>query len=187
MSERENAEWETKAKDALLRRDSRLNNSSSAMKTIMSSGVEVNGTKMYLSNFGINTLGYFSSQDNEKAAYYIDGDSDSAEVSNNTDVLRNMIATEPDTVVEFFTGLSRNLYSKVGDLMKSTENSSAYTVYDDKKMKTDYDNYKTKIEELEKQLQAYEDKWYSKFSAMETALAKLQSNASEVTSLLGGC
>ena len=42
------------------------------------------------------------------------------------------------------------------------------------------------ISELEKKLNDYEDKWYSKFSKMETALAKLQSNSSAVTSLLGG-
>ena len=40
--------------------------------------------------------------------------------------------------------------------------------------------------ELEKKLQDYEDKWYSKFSKMETALAKMQSNSSAVTGLLGG-
>ena len=39
---------------------------------------------------------------------------------------------------------------------------------------------------LEEKLNDYEDKWYSKFSKMETALAKLQSNSSAVTSLLGG-
>ena len=33
-------------------------------------------------------------------------------------------------------------------------------------------------------LNDYEDKWYSKFSKMETALAKLQSNSSAVTSLI---
>ena len=58
--------------------------------------------------------------------------------------------------------------------------------YDDKKMKSDYDDYKTKISELEEKLNDYEDKWYSKFSKMETALAKLQSNSSAVTALLGG-
>ena len=53
-------------------------------------------------------------------------------------------------------------------------------------MKSDYDDYTSKIKELEKKLQDYEDKWYSKFSKMETALAKMQSNSSAVTGLLGG-
>ena len=53
-------------------------------------------------------------------------------------------------------------------------------------MKSDYDNYTSKIAEQEKKLAEYEDRWYAKFSAMETALAKMQQNASAVTSLLGG-
>ena len=53
-------------------------------------------------------------------------------------------------------------------------------------MKSDYDDYTSKIKDLEDKLTAYEDKWYAKFSAMETALAKMQSNANAVTSLLGG-
>ena len=64
--------------------------------------------------------------------------------------------------------------------------SSAYTVYEDKKMKTDYDDYTKKIKDLEAKLTEYEDKWYAKFSAMETAMAKMQSNSNAVTSLLGG-
>ena len=58
--------------------------------------------------------------------------------------------------------------------------------YDDKKMKVDYASYTTKIAELEEKLADYEDKWYKKFAAMETAMAKMQSNTSAVTSLLGG-
>ena len=98
-----------------------------------------------------------------------------------------MIANDPDTVVSFFTKLSQKMYDKMFDLMKSKEGySSAMTVYDDKKMQKDYDDYTTKIKELEKKLADYEDKWYAKFAAMETALAKMQNNASAVTSLLGG-
>ena len=70
--------------------------------------------------------------------------------------------------------------------MGRTDYSSSNTVYDDKKMKTDYDSYTTKIKEAEQKLQDYEDKWYSKFSKMETALAKLQSNSSAISGLLGG-
>ena len=53
-------------------------------------------------------------------------------------------------------------------------------------MKEDYDSYSSKIKEAEAKLTDYEDKWYKKFSAMETALAKMQSNSSAVASLLGG-
>nr|WP_296463247.1 flagellar filament capping protein FliD [uncultured Acetatifactor sp.] len=187
MSDSAIEEWENKIKDSILRKDSVLGTFANEMKLIMMGGVEVDGKMMYLSNFGIGTLSYFSAPDNERNAYHIDGDPDDENTSGNADKLKSMIANDPDTVVSFFTKLSQKMYDKMFDLMKSKEGySSAMTVYDDKKMQKDYDDYTTKIKELEKKLADYEDKWYAKFAAMETALAKMQNNASAVTSLLGG-
>lgn len=187
MSESEIEEYEQKIKDALLRRDDNLNTVSSALKSVMSGGIEVGGKTMYLFDFGIETLGYFSSADNEKNAYHIAGDEDDDYTSSNADKLRSMISNDPDTVISFFSKLSQNLYSKMSDLSKSVNGYRSYgNFYDDKKMKSDYDDYTTKISELEEKLNDYEDKWYAKFSAMETALAKMQSSANAVTSLLGG-
>lgn len=187
MSDSEVEKYETKIKDALLRRDSNLSTVSSALKEIMSGGVDVNGKTMYLSDFGIETLGYFEAADNEKNAYHIAGDPDDANTSGKSDVLKSMISNDPDTVISFFSSLSKTLYTKMSDLSKSVDGYRSYgSFYDDKKMTSDYNDYKTKISELEEKLNDYEDKWYSKFSKMETALAKLQSNSSAVTSLLGG-
>lgn len=186
MSEKEIEKWETKIKDSILRRDESVNKVASAMKEIMSAGVEVNGKKMYLSDFGIDTLGYFEAADNEKYAYHIDGDADDAITSGKDDKLKGMIASDPETVTNFFSTLAKNLYDKMTELSGSTDYSSFNTFYDDKKMKEDYTNYTSKISELERKLLAYEDKYYAKFSAMETALAKMQSNQSAITSLLGG-
>lgn len=187
MSEDAVEKWEQKIKDALLRKDSTLSTVSSALKEVMSSAVTMSdGSKMYLADFGIETLGYFLAPDNEKNAYHIAGDPDDASTSTQADKLKSMIATDSETVIDFFINLSRNLYSKIGDLMKRTDYSSAYTVYNDKSMKEEYDDYTAEIKELEEKLADYEDKWYAKFSAMETALAKMQSNANAVTSLLGG-
>lgn len=186
MSETEVEKWEEKIKDSLLRRDSTLNTVSSAMKEIMASGFSVNGKTMYLSDFGIETLGYFNAADNEKNAYHINGDEDEESLKSKDNTLKEMITKDPNTVVDFFTQLSKSLYSKFDQLMARSDYSSMSTVYDDKKMKEDYDSYTTKIKEAEEKLTDYEDKWYKKFSAMETALAKLQSNSSAVTSMLGG-
>lgn len=187
MSDSEVEKYEQKIKDALLRRDTSLSSVSSALKEVMAGGVEVNGKKMYLSEFGIETLSYFTAAENEKNAYHIDGDADDASTSGNADKLKSMISTDPSTVVDFFSGLFKNMYSKMSDLSKSVEGYRSYgNFYDDKKMKSDYDDYTSKISDLEDKLNDYEDKWYSKFSKMETALAKLQSNSSAVTSLLGG-
>lgn len=187
MSEDEVEKWEEKIKDSLLRRDSTLNTVSSAMKEIMSSGFSVGGKTLYLSDFGIETLGYFNAGDNERNAYHINGDEDDDAVKNKENSLKAMISSDPNKVIDFFTQLSQKIYGKVKDLMGRREGySSSYTIYDDVKMKEDYDGYSKKIKEAEAKLTAYEDKWYKKFSAMETAMAKMQSNASAITGLLGG-
>ena len=186
MSEKEVEKWEEKIKDSILRKDSTLSSVASAMKNVMMQGVSMkDGSQMYLSDFGINTLGYFNAADNEKSAYHIDGDPDDTNTSGNGDKLKTAIANNPDQVVEFFTSLSRNLYEKLGDLMKKTDYSSSFTLYDDVAMKEDYDEYTTKIKNQEQKITDFEDRYYKKFSAMETALAKLSSKESAISGLLG--
>lgn len=186
MSEKEIEKWEEKIKSSILRKDSTLSTVASAMKQIMLQGVEMSdGSRMYLSEFGINTLGYFNAAENERNAYHIDGDTDDSSVSANADKLKTAIANNPEQVTEFFMQLSRNLYEKLGDLMKGTEYSSAFTLYDDKAMKSEYDGYKDKIAKQEKLIAAYEDRYYKQFTRMETALAKLQSKESALSGLFG--
>ncbi|MCM1568334.1 MAG: flagellar filament capping protein FliD [Roseburia sp.] len=187
LSDREVEEWETKIKDSILRRDESINSVSSALKSIMSGGIEVNGKKMYLFDFGIDTAGYFNSADNEKNAYHIDGDPDDETSSGNADKLKSMISSDPDTVIAFFTKLSQSLYGKMTDLSRSVDGYRSFgSFYDDKKMKSDYDDYSSKITEMEAKLNEYEDKWYAKFAKMETALAKMQSKTNALSGLLGG-
>lgn len=187
MSETEAEKWEQKIKDSLLRRDSNLNTVSSSLKEIMASGFEINGKTMYLYDFGIETQGYFEASDNEKNAYHIKGDADDSVFSGEANKLQAMINSNPDTVTDFFVQLSRSLYGKMSDMMSSVKDTRTYgNLYDDLKLKNDYNDYTSKIADLEEKLKDYEDKWYSKFSKMETALAKMQSNSSAITGLLGG-
>ena len=184
MSEKEVEKWEEKIKNALLRRDSTLNSVASAMKQVMMQGVKMeDGSQLYLSEFGIGTLGYFSAKDNEKNAYHIDGDPDDTNTMTNADKLKAAIANDPEKVVEFFSTLSKNLYEKLGSMMKKTEYSSSFTLYDDIAMKDEYNDYTSKISKQEQKITDYEDRYYKKFSAMETALAKLQSKESAVSGL----
>lgn len=185
LTDTEVEKWEKKVKDALLRRDSTLGSVSSAMKNVMMKSYDVNGTKMSLSSFGIKTLGYFSAGDNERGMYHIDGDADDDNSSANADKLKAAIANDPESVVSFFQQLSADLYDTLTTKMKGSTLSSAYTVYNDKQMKTDYDAYKSKISDLEDYLSKKEDYWYKKFSAMESALSKMQSSTQNLTSLFG--
>ena len=185
MSDREVEKWETKIKDSLLRKDNTLNTIMSSMSIAMSKSYEVNGKKYSLANFGISTLNYFSAAENEKGSYHIDGDSDDENTSGNTDKLMAAINKDPDAVVDFMKQLTTGLYDSIDKQMKSTTLRSAYTIYNDKQMQTEYDNYTKLLKEWEKKISEKEDYYYKKFSAMETALGKLDSNSSYLSSMLG--
>lgn len=188
ISETEAEKIENSIKDALLQGDSTLSAVSSAMKEVMRSGFEVDGKIMYLHDFGIDTLKYMEAAVNEKNAYYINGDEDNenSSIKNKSNDLMAAISKDPAQVRDFFTKLAQSLKTKLNDMMKSTDYSSSYSVYEDKKMKEEYDDYTKKIKEEEKRLADYENKWYKKFGAMETAMAKMQSNMNAVSSLFGG-
>lgn len=185
LSDTEVEEWEKKIKDSILRKDSTLSSVSSAMSTALLQGFTVNGKTMYLSDFGINTLGYFKSAENEKHAYHINGDKDDSNVSGETNTLKQMIASDPETVMQFFSSMSTALYDTLTDKMSTSTVSSAFTVYNDKQLKSDYEDYTEKISKQEEKLNDLIDKWYSKFSAMETALAKLESKNSAISGMFG--
>lgn len=186
LSESEVEKWEQKIKDSLLRKDSTLNSVATVMKEAMSAGVEVNGKTMFLSDFGINTLGYFEAEDNERYAYHIDGNPDDPSSSGKPDVLRGMIATDPNAVMDFFNGLAKNMYSQMQKIMAKSETSSYNKVYNDVTLQEEYDDYKKKIAAQEERLKKLEDRYYTKFTRMEKAMAKLNSSTNSFASLLGG-
>ena len=186
MSDTEVEKWEQKIKDSLLRRDDNLESLMSAMTSAMSGAVEVNGKKYYLSNFGIKTLGYLNAPKNQQNAYHIDGDEDDANSSGNADKLMTAITNDPDTVINFMQGLASNLYNSVHKKMQTSSLSSIYTVYNDKEMASEYSDYTDLIKKWEEKLQDKEDYYYKKFSSMETALSKLNSQTSSLSGLFGG-
>lgn len=146
-----------------------------------------NGAKKYsLSSFGIKTeacatMTANSSQD----AYHIDGDADDSVSKNNSDVLLNMLSSDPDTVSSFMKQLTSGLYSAIDTKMKSVKGlSSSYTIYNDIEMAREYSDYTDTISKWEDKLTDLEDSYYKKFAAMESALASLQSQSSSLSSLL---
>lgn len=184
MSEDEIEKWESKIKDSLLRRDTTLSSISQMMKSTMQQGIKVGDRTYYLSDFGIGTQSYFSAPDNQKSSLHIDGDEEDSVTAGKTDKLRNMIANDPDTVASFFSQLVTDLYGKVSDKMKKTELSSSYTLYNDTQMQSEYSQYSKKIKEQQQKVAYWEEYYYSQFTAMETALAKLNSQQSSLAGLL---
>lgn len=186
MSDTEVEKWEEKIKSALLRRDDSLESVMNAMTSAMSKGVEVNGKTHYLSEFGISTLGFLNAAKNQQYAYHIDGDEDDAAVSGNADKLMAAITSDPDTVLGVIQGMASNLYKTIDNKMKASTLNSAYTVYNDKEMAAEYSDYTKLIKKWEEKLQQQEERYYKQFAAMESALAKINSQSSSLGNLFGG-
>lgn len=183
MSDDEVDKWNTKIKDSLLRRDSTLSSLISVMKTDMMGSYKASNGKTYsLANLGISTS---SKKYNEGGLLHIKGDEDDDEFADSTNTLMQMLEEDPDTVKEVLSGLASNLYNSLNKKMGTTTLSSALTFYNDKEMASQLSDYKKEISNWESKLSDMEEKYYSQFSAMETALAKLQSQQNTLSSYLG--
>lgn len=185
MSEEQVEKWEKKIKDSLLRRDGTLSDIMNTLTRTMSAGIEIDGENLYLSDFGIATLGFMGAAENEYNAYHIDGDVKDSNTSDKTDKLRALIESDPEKVTKFFNELSTKMYDTLTDKMKSSTMRSAYTIYNDKQLDKELKEVEDQISKWEDRVKDYEDHWYKKFSAMEKALAQLQAQTSQLASLLG--
>jgi flagellar hook-associated protein 2 len=181
MSDDEVTKWETKIKDSLLRRDDSLNSLISTMRTSLTGSVLVDGKSYSLASFGIKT----SSDYTEKGLLHIDGDSADSTTSSNDDKLLKALTEDPDTVTTVLTQLAGNLYSALTKSMSSSSIRSALTLYNDKEIKNTLTDYKEDLADMEDRLQDMEDRYYKQFSAMETALSKINTQSSYLTSLMG--
>jgi flagellar hook-associated protein 2 len=181
MGETTANKYEDKIKNALLRRDTTVDTIISTMNRSMMAGFEINGQKISLGTYGIQTLGILNASSNEQYALHINGDADDTAVSGKEDKLMKALTEDPDTVMQFMQKLFSGMYDALGDKMKSTTMSSAYTIYNDKQMEKDYKNYNLLIKQWEDKVEEMEDRYYKKFAKMESALSNLNSQQSSIS------
>ena len=179
MSDDEVKEWETKIKNSLLRSDSTLGSIINAMRSAMQTTVEYDGGTYALSSLGIMT----STDYIEGGLLHIYGDPDDSVYSAKDDKLKKALEENPDVVIATLTGVFGNLRQTMSDKMAGSKYSSSMSFYNDIKMKSDVKDYESDIKDWEDKLAEMEDAYYSKFTAMETALAKLQSQQSTMSGL----
>lgn len=186
LTEKQIEEWEEKIKKSLLRKDSTIGGITSALSTaILSTTANYKGETLGLSSFGITTSGYFVSDKSDRNKLHIAGDKDDPLVSGNADKLMAAINSDPDRVVAFFTQLSQNMYDALSKKMASTSLSSAFTIYNDKEMSSQYSDYNKKLSTWEDKLKDIEETYYKKFAKMESAMSKMQSQMSYLSSMMG--
>ena len=186
MSDKEVEEWEAKVKGALLRRDDSLSSLMNSMTSSMLSSVKVGDKSYSLASLGIKTAGYFNMTAATRNELHIDGDEDDDTTSSKTNTLMNMLNSDPDKVIDIIKGVTGNLYNSINKkMMSSNRLKSINSIYNDKEMSQSYSDYTKTISAWEEKIQKIEDNYYKKFSAMEVALSKLQSQQSSLAGLLG--
>lgn len=186
MSEDEIEKWEGVIKGSLLRRDDTIRSLLSNMRSILNQSVSVTladgSTKSFaLSSFGINT-GVYS----ERGKLHINGNADDADYADFDDELMKAINENPEAVEKTLSSLGSEMYNSLMKAMAKSDISSALTFYNDVQIDNEIDEYKERVSTLQDKAIAEEDKYYKQFAAMESAMAKLQSQQTYVQQLFGG-
>ncbi|OUL04249.1 flagellar hook-associated protein 2 [Bacillus spizizenii] len=182
MSDKEVELWEEKAKSGLLRNDTSISTGTNQMRTDFYSQVNANGKTYQLTEFGITT----------SSAYQLRG-----HLEINEDKLKAKIQEDPQSVAALFTsGTNSSAYSdkgimkRIGDTLKSTVKSIEAKAGNSTMGTNDYsigknlNTISTDITKMQDRLTTIENRYYKKFSAMDSAIQKMNEQASYLSQLL---
>ena len=186
MSESEVKLWEEKAKSGQLRGDSIVSSALSSMRSIMGDAVKGldEGAFSTLASIGIKTASYEDGGLLENGFLHIDEKK-----------LREALEEKPEQVINLFTsqsddiseqGIATRLYASVNaSITRLTEKagSEAYKV-DNSLMSKEIKTLEEQLERFEARMLMVEDRYWKQFTAMEKALADLQSQGNSITSML---
>ncbi|MFN2744441.1 MULTISPECIES: flagellar hook-associated protein 2 [Bacillus] len=179
MSEDEIKLWEEKAKSGLLRNDSILSGSTNAMRAKMYESVSVNGQTLQLAEFGITTTSIYSLR---------------GHLEIDEDKLKEKIAEDPQAVVNLFKadgvtsgekGIARRLRETLEDTVNQIEKKAgnsglASSQYILGKSLSSVEN---SISDMENRLKDIENRYYNKFTALETAIQKMNSQSEYISQM----
>lgn len=179
MTEDEIEKWEKLAKSGTLKNDSILTNVLSKMRSNFSSPVSGTSTYTQLSQIGISTT-----------ANYLDG----GKLTIDEDKLREAISADPNAVYELFQkdgdtsseqGIARRLRDSLKTAMtditaKAGKASSVNNTFTLGKV---LNNYSDQITRFEDKLEMLESRYWARFTAMETAINKANSQSTYLTSM----
>ncbi|RUT33264.1 flagellar capping protein [Paenibacillus zeisoli] len=175
MKESEITEWEKKAKSGLLKNDGILNSAIASMREVITTHLGD------LSSIGITT-----------GSYYENG-----QLTVDENKLKSALQNNPDKVLSIFQGPSgstnsgiynelSNKYDNTLDLFVKKAGTSKFSsdtnmIYKTQSIMGDQlKDYNSRISNLQTRLKGIEDRYYKQFTAMETAMSKLQSQSSSL-------
>lgn len=181
MSEDEIEKWNEKAKEGLLQNDSALNGILSDLRAAV--GTIEQTTGLSLSKLGISTQAYDYTSGGQLAV--------------DTEQLKETLTGSPDAVKDLFTG-SDGVSQKIKDVLDKYVGTfggdgilllragSETRANDTSLLSTQIKEYQDTVDTLTDRLTDEQDRWWSKFTAMEQALSTLSAQSSYLTSMFSG-
>ncbi|GAA3412778.1 flagellar filament capping protein FliD [Paenibacillus hodogayensis] len=186
LSEKQIEKWEEKAKNGQLRNDPILTSLISSMRSIATGLVNTGNPKIRsLADIGIKTGQFF-----ENGKLYVESE----------EKLREAIESDPEAVKALFTqdavpggsgtevGLGERLYDKLklgtDELTKKAGLPSISN--DDSRLAKEIYDISALISKQQKRLEALEKSYYTKFSSMEAALNRYNSQSQYLANQFGG-
>lgn len=171
MTDDQITKWEDKAKSGILRHNSTLEGLVSSLKNAFFTSA--GGTGKNATSIGISTASYFSSN--------------AGQITVDTDALEKALTSNPNQVISIFMGGSsatssdqQGIMYKLRNTISGFKKTSTQTLTT---LSTNITTTKKKIKSLETKLSDMSEKYYEKFSQMETALSKLNSTSSMISSM----
>lgn len=191
MSEKQIDLWESKAKQGLLARDGLLESTLTTLRNSFMSAVEgLPEGKNTLSYIGITTAASSKDAYLEKGKLHID-----------TEKLKAALTSDPEGVAALFTQsplngtksqlgfaerIKKDLDASISLLTRKIGSGSSSEIADESLMGKELRNLNTRISDMKNKLTTVEDRYYKKFTAMEQAIQKLNSQGSWLSQQLGG-
>ena len=169
MSDSDIEKWEEKAKSGLLHSDAGIEGLLTTVRKAMYTVVE--GTGMKLSDIGLSTGAY----------------TDGAKITLDKTKLKTALETNPDAVTSLFIKTSNSTdantkFNGSGFMARLSSSLLSYTTQATNvslsQLEDNISDSKDMVDTLEEKMSAKSDALYLKFSAMEAALAKLNSQSS---------
>ena len=177
--------WETKAQTGLLRNDSLLSQAVDDMRNSMTMPVSGAGTYQTAGSIGLNV--------GDWKTY--------GHITLDTDKLKTAIAADPDVVNKILAGDNKNKSTTdtdsqvvatrlsnllAGDVQNFSDKAgTSASISDTSTLGTQITDMNTNLAALLKSLQDKQSYYYTKYNNMESAVGKLTSSLTSVTSFLG--
>ena len=183
LSETEAKLWDEKAKSGMLYNDPVLRSLVNGVRDDVASPVSgLAGKYTSAASIGITTGSY-----TEGGKLYIDETKLRAALTADPNAVNKLFGTDGDTDSQ--DGIAVRMYDTLKTAMDNIVSEAGVTagVSDDTKsnLAKQISQYTKEMKALNERLEDMEDRYYNQFSAMETALTKLSSQSSWLSSMLG--